>query len=547
MIFGEVALDEAEGLVLAHSLRLPGRTLKKGRVLEPADVEALRQAGVQRVTGARLEPGDIGEDEAADTVARALAGSDVEVTRAVTGRCNLIARRPGLAMIDRERLDLLNQVDETITVATVPPFELVEERQIVATVKVIPFAVNRHVVDACAAYAAGTGSLLAVAPLRARRAVLILTQLPGMKESVLERTESATAWRLESLGSALVRTVRCPHAVRPVAEAAKAAAAEADLVLISGASATQDRRDVVPAAIEVAGGSIEHFGMPVDPGNLLLLARIGAVPVVDMPGCGRSTKLNGLDWVLRRLLADVPVGATDIMRMGAGGLLKDIPNRPLPRHRAVAHAAPREPRIAALVLAAGAGRRMGGGKLLRDLGGRPLARWTVEAAARSRARPVVVVTGADDEALRPALAGLDVAFVHNPRHAEGLSTSLRAGLATLPPDVDGAAVVLADMPLLRPRHIDNLIAAFDPDEGRAICIPVHDGRRGHPVLLARRFFTEVMALAGDVGARRVVAEHDDDVYEVPVADDGVLLDVDTPGMLDEIRRRIDNNDDGARA
>lgn len=550
MIFGEFSLDEAEGLLLAHSLRLSGRMLKKGRVLDATDIEALRQAGILRVTGARLEAGDMAEDEAAEAVAEALAGEGVALSRAFTGRCNLVARQPGLALIDRERLDLLNMVDEAVTVATVPPCDLVGARQILATVKIIPFGVDRRVIEACVAYAAAKGPLLRIAPLKARRAALILTELPGTKESVLERTAAVTRWRLEGLGSILAEVMRCPHAVAPVAEAIKEAAAKADLVLVSGASATQDRRDVVPAAIERAGGRIEHFGMPVDPGNLLLLAELAGVPVVDMPGCGRSPRENGLDWVLRRLLAEVPVTARDIMAMGSGGLLKDTPARPLPRRQAVAGteehpaagdkaAAPREPRIAALVLAGGAGRRMGGGKLLSDLGGRPLVRWAAEAALRSRARPVMVVTGAQDEELRPALADLDVLFVHNPEHDEGLASSLRAGVAALPPDIDGAAILLGDMPLVRAGHIDRLIQAFDPDEGRAICLPLHQGRRGHPVLLARRFFGEVMDLWGDSGARRILAEHDEEVYELPVDDDGVLLDVDTPGALEEIRRRVE--------
>ena len=82
---------------------------------------------------------------------------------------------------------------------------------------------------------------------------------------------------------------------------------------------------MIPAAIVACGGEIDHFGMPVDPGNLMLMGRIGAVPVLGLPGCARSPKVNGFDWVLRRLLAGLPVDAADIMRMGVGGLLAEIP------------------------------------------------------------------------------------------------------------------------------------------------------------------------------------------------------------------------------
>jgi molybdenum cofactor cytidylyltransferase len=120
-----------------------------------------------------------------------------------------------------------------------------------------------------------------------------------------------------------------------VAEAVrKAVAAGCTLVMVSGASATVDRRDVVPDGITRAGGRIIHFGMPVDPGNLLLLAQLDEVTVIDLPGCARSPNYNGLDLVLARLAAGLAVTAEDIMDMGVGGLLKEIPTRPLPRARA---------------------------------------------------------------------------------------------------------------------------------------------------------------------------------------------------------------------
>ena len=142
-------------------------------------------------------------------------------------------------------------------------------------------------------------------------------------------------------------------------------------MLVAGASAIVDRRDVIPAAIERRGGTIEHFGMPVDPGNLLLLGRLGEVPVLGLPGCARSPKVNGFDWVLQRLLAGLPVGAEDIMRMGAGGLLAEIPRgpyrvpAPAARRKPVAQP-PQRPAIAALILAAGQSRRMGDAQQAAD-------------------------------------------------------------------------------------------------------------------------------------------------------------------------------------
>ena len=535
MIFGETPLDQAEGAILAHSLRLPGVSFKKGRILSAEDVAALREAGKETVIAARLEAGDVHEDAAATAVAEALAGDGLSVSAAFTGRCNLIADNRGVAVIDRQRLDALNRIDESVTVASLAPYDLVEPRQMVATVKIIPFAVPRTALDACLALAKDGGPLAALSPLRPRKVGLVQTRLPGGKESLLAKTKEAIDARLAGLDCEPSVERRCDHAEAPIAEAIDALKAEGcDLILVSGASAIVDRRDVVPAGIERAGGVIEHFGMPVDPGNLMLLARDGALPVLGLPGCARSPKLNGLDWVLQRLLAGVPLGPQDIMAMGAGGLLKETGGRPLPRAEAVERKpeVQRAPAIAAIILAAGQSRRMGAtNKLLAEVGGQPMVRRVAEAVLASRAGPVIVVTGHEHAAVEQALAGLDLRLVHNPDYAAGLSTSLHRGLAAVPAESDGAVVCLGDMPRLSADVLDRLIAAFNPLEGRAICVPTWQGKRGNPLLFAQRYFAEIQAISGDVGARHLIGEYPEAVAEVPMADDAVLQDIDTPDAL----------------
>jgi len=540
MKFGEVPVAEAVGAVLAHSLKVGDSTLRKGRVLSAEDVAVLAAAGRRSVIAARLEPGDVDENTAAAAVALSLAGSHVSNARPFTGRVNLFAEVSGLCAVDRARVDRLNMVDETITLATIAPYTVVAPKQMVATVKVIPFAVRRLSVDACVREAASGGPLLAVLPFRAKRVALIQTRLPGIKESILEKTVVATRERLVALGSTLDLEHRCEHRQADLAPHITATLADgAELVLVAGASAIVDRRDVIPAAIEQAGGAIDHFGMPVDPGNLMLMGHVGAVPVLGLPGCARSPKVNGFDWVLQRLLAGLPAGPGEIMRMGVGGLLADIPTRPLPRAKVAAAAAeqapatPLAPRVAALVLAAGQSRRMGTlNKLLIGIDGKPMVRHVAEAVQGSQARPIIVVTGHEREKVEAALSGVGVAsFVFNPDYAQGLSTSLKQGLAALPAGTEGAVVCLGDMPKVAASEIDRLIAAFNALEGRGICVPTRRGKRGNPVLLASRLFPELSSVSGDVGARDVIAAHPELVVEVEMDGDGVLTDIDTPQAL----------------
>ncbi|HEX6840457.1 MAG TPA: molybdopterin-binding/glycosyltransferase family 2 protein [Stellaceae bacterium] len=537
MKFGEVPVADAVGATLAHSLKVGDRVLRKGRVLTADDVRALADAGRASVIAARLEPGDVDENSAAAAVALPVAGQHVSIARPFTGRVNLFAEVPGVCAVDAARVDRLNAVDETITLATLAPWTVVAPKQMVATIKVIPFAVRRQSVDACVQEASSGGPLLSIAPFHARRVALIQTRLPGLKESILDKTVDATRERLAALGSTLELERRCEHRQEDLApHIAAALDARAELVLVAGASAIVDRRDVIPAAIEQAGGTISHFGMPVDPGNLMLMGDVGGVTVLGLPGCARSPKVNGFDWVLQRLLAGLPAGPSEIMRMGVGGLLADIPLRPLPRAKVAAAAAqetPQAPRVAALLLAAGQSRRMGTlNKLLIGIDGKPMVRHVAEAVQASQARPIIAVTGHQREKVEAALSGLGIArFVFNPDYAKGLSTSLKQGIAALPKGTEAVVVCLGDMPKVAAGEIDRLIAAFNPVEGRAICVPTRRGKRGNPVLLASRLFQDLSNVSGDVGARDLIAAHPELVAEVEMEGDGTLLDIDTPQAL----------------
>jgi molybdenum cofactor cytidylyltransferase len=200
-------------------------------------------------------------------------------------------------------------------------------------------------------------------------------------------------------------------------------------------------------------------------------------------------------------------------------------------------ALPPRPRVAAVVLAAGSSTRMGAvNKLLADIDGVPMLRRVVAMLRDPRLAERIVVTGAEADAVRAVLAGLDVRFSHNAAYDEGIASSIRTGVAALPPDVDGALIVLGDMPRVAAADVALLLDAFDPDAGRSICVPVRAGRRGNPVLWAARWFPELQALPGDAGGRRLFDRLAAHVCEVAVAGDGVLLDVDTPAALRDARQ-----------
>lgn len=427
MIFARFGCLEAEGVVLAHTLRLSHRTIKKGKSLTSDDLIDIQNAGIDYVAGARLEAGDINEDQAAISVANALAGANLTVGKPLGGRCNLYARRQGVVVIDRARIDAINLTDGAISVATLPEHAEAAAEQAVASIKVIPFAVSQPLVDQCVELASGGGTeesdnlAVSLKPYKPVPVALILTEATGLKASVLDSTREVTQARLQSMGSQVVFEQRCSHSIEDVSQALKRAlVSECELILICGATVTVDTGDVVPSAIVREGGKVDHFGMPVEPGNMLLLAHHGSCTIVNLPGCSRSPKLNGLDWVLQRILAGIPVGRRDIQMMGVGGLIKDIPM---------------------------------------------IERIKSERIKKQR----------------------------------------------------------------RQKQVSGDIVA-----------PFKDGRRGNPVLWARRYFSAMKALTGDMGARGLLKEHAGNVWDVPISDDDIFADIDTPEALAEVKAELKN-------
>lgn len=332
MFFGVVPLDQAEGAILAHSVQSGRTRLRKGRRLSSGDLADLESAGVVEVTVARLDADDVHEDEAAGRLAAALVpdpeGAGLNLTPPFTGRVNVNAAAPGVLDVDVAAIHRLNRIDPAITFATLAPFTRVGTGTLAGTVKIIAYGVPEPAIAAACDAARGAVRLR---PVQMRSSGLILTRVAGQDPRLARKGEEAIAGRLAALGMDLAASCLVEHESGAIADAL--AGLPGDVALILTGSATSDLHDVAPEAVRRAGGSVERFGMPVDPGNLLFLGAQGGRPVIGLPGCARSPALNGADWVLERIACGIPVSSDDIAAMGVGGLLKEIGIRPQPREK----------------------------------------------------------------------------------------------------------------------------------------------------------------------------------------------------------------------
>ena len=538
MKFGRFPLDECDGAILAHTLRAGKLVIRKGAALSKADLQRIADEGIDSLIVAVPGNDDVNEDVAASRIAAALQMHGAGAAEAGTGRVNFHADHGGVLRVSKDVIDAINAVDPGITFATLSDFEPVRAGRMVATVKIIPYAMAESAVRAVEALAA-KAEILAIHGYAARRIGMISTRLPSLKDATIAKTERVLEGRLQPSVSEIVFHDVVDHDAGELKQALRQRAGDCDIFIVFGASAICDEKDVIPEGLRSAGGEVIRLGMPVDPGNLLMLGELDGKPVLGAPGCARSPARNGFDFVLERLLAGIDVSSSDIAGMGAGGLLMEIASRPQPREAAASGKA--DVSITAIILAAGQSRRMGAdNKLLLEHDCKPILRHVAEAALGAKSvSDVVVVTGHEAEAVADALSGLDVRLVHNVAYEEGLSASLRSGIEAVSPETSHALVLLGDMPGISAGMIERMASALEDGEDKvpaekAILVATSQGKRGNPVLWPRAHFEALAAISGDTGARHIIGQNRDAVIEVEIGK-AAALDVDTPEAYAELK------------
>jgi molybdenum cofactor cytidylyltransferase len=532
MLLAEFATADCQGLVLAHRQNFADGSIAKGTLLTANHLAELGGAGIDRLICARPDAGDIHEDEAAERLAGLLAPDNLDFTRAATGRVNMKVPRQGLVRYERTLIRAINEIDERITFALVQHNQLLARGQMAATLKIIPFFVPDSSLQQIENLLAGAPAF-GFHPLKTAKVALIQTRIPGQVDRLFAATKKVTADRLAMLECEVMASPVCAHNKYQVAEQIQSCAAGgADIILLCGGSAIIDRQDELPEAVIEAGGQVIQLGLAVDPGNLLMFAKVGDVPVIGMPGCARSPKLNGLDWVLQLVLADIEMTRGEFADMSAGGLLMEIASRPLPR--AIATKPQQPDRLAGIVLAAGQSSRMGpNNKLLAEFAGKPLVRYVTEVILGAGFKDLTVVIGHQADQVAAALADLPLHLLFNADFAAGQGHSVAAGIRALDGAVTDALIALGDMPLISPEMVQNLVEAHlaCDDHPRRITLPSCNGKRGNPVIWGGAFFPELKQLRGDTGGRQVLQDHLAVHNLVEIASSAIFRDIDTPADL----------------
>ena len=525
-----LAPQDSIGAVLAQTYNLPSKIISKGTFVTNEFVGYFKIGNVKTILCAVPEEGDIHEDEAAKAISSAIDKNHIYADKASTGRVNFKSQSLCLVRYDRDFIKEVNLVDESIAFSIVEHNQLLAEGDLIATLKIIPFFMQKKYVDRVIKMLA-KDELFKIHNLKKKEVTLIQTCFEWQKKSIFTATSNVTKARLEALGCSLKKEKLINHDYDTLCAIIRSSVKnDPEILLISGASAITDRSDYIPKAILSEGGELIQYGLAVDPGNLLLIGKVGKTTVIGMPGCARSPKLNGFDWVLQLLMADIPINREELADMGAGGLLMEIASRPLPR--ALAKSVSKgEKKVMGVILAAGNSTRMGReNKLLRNIGNAPLIRNTAIEMLKSDLDSCSIVLGYQSDKVADVIKDLNVNLILNPLWKEGQASSLRAAINTLDSTYSDLLIMLGDLPGIKSSHINSIIEEHLITDNRKskITIPSFKGQKGNPVIWGRSFFHDLSNLEGDVGGRNLFSEHPAAINILEMDDPWVVKDADTP-------------------
>ena len=522
--------QESLGSVIAQTYNLPGKTISKGTFMTSEIVDYFKEGDVQNILCAVPDNDDIHEDEAANIISNAIDKSHLYTESASTGRVNFKSRSLCLVRYERELIKKVSLVDESIAFSIVEHNQLLAKNDLIATLKIIPFFTQKKYVDQVISILAKS-ELFKTHSLNKKEVSLIQTSFEWQKKSMFKATSNVTRNRLEALDCSLNEEKLIRHDYNVLRSEIRSSIENGiDILLISGASAIIDRSDYIPKAILSEGGEIIQYGLAVDPGNLLLIGKVGNTTVIGMPGCARSPKLNGFDWVLQLLMADIPINREELADMGAGGLLMEIASRPLPRALAKS-VSKHEKKVMGVILAAGNSTRMGkDNKLLSYIGDAPLIRNTAIEMLKSDLDTCSVVLGYQSDKVADVIKDLNVNLILNPLWKEGQASSLRAAINTLDSTYSDLLIMLGDLPGIKSNHINSIIEEHLLTDNRKskITIPSFKGQKGNPEIWGRSFFHDLSNLEGDVGGRTLFSEHPAAINILEMDEPWVVKDADTP-------------------
>ncbi len=324
----KVPVTESVGMVLCHDItkiipgREKGRAFQKGQVITPGDIPRLRDLGKEHIYVWKDKAGLIHENEAALSLAKHAAGPGLSWSRPNQGRVNLKADYDGLLKVQANQLNSVNSIDD-IAMATMHNNRIVVKGQLVAGTRVIPLAIQSHLLKQAEELCSKPGPLLTVKPFHALWVGVVITGTEVYSGRIQDGFCNVIKKKTIPLGARMLGQVIVPDDPSLIAqEIRQMISLGADLVMVTGGMSV-DPDDVTPLGIRATGAEVVSYGAPVLPGAMFMLAYLGHVPVCGLPGCVMFNKTTIFDLILPRIFAGERLNREDIVSLGYGGFCEE--------------------------------------------------------------------------------------------------------------------------------------------------------------------------------------------------------------------------------
>ena len=521
----EKSIQKTFGYLLMHSVFLKDGRIRKGKIIDQDDIRMMEKSNISKVYVGEFEEGDISENSASSLIAKAIAKSQFSISPTLSGKTNITSTADGLIEIDEEKVTKLNSLSPNIAVSTLNNHDVVYRGDHIISIKIISYVISSSDLKKIINFLK-KNKIIKLKNFTSMRFGVIYTTAKNEKRSLVEKTKKSIKSRISDYNSTIMHESVIPHDYGSLkAKIEQLIESDINCILLFLSTSITDVNDIVPSVINNLGGAVKSFGMPVDPGNLTLSGKINEVDIIAAAGSARSDTLNGLDWHLNCIHANIAVTQAMVNSLGVGGLLKDI-DFAVKRKRVSKTIDTKKSNIAAVVLCAGESKRMGSkNKLLLKVEGKTLIKNYIDNISKSNVSEIVIVTGHQSSEIEKELDGYDLKFIYNEKYREGMSTSLNTGINSLSKNINAAIICLPDMPMIGIYEINKLIEYYNPKIGHEICVATYNDQRGNPVLWDKKYFKKLMQITGDKGGRYLLPKFLDKSVEVKLGE-AVAFDVD---------------------
>jgi len=537
----EFNVNKVKGLRCFDEIHLNGYTIAKGKKLDDKDIELLKKNNIHKLFCAEEELNDVNFQIALRQLCAQLCGESTAYSIGDDGMARIVAAHDGVFACSEERCAKFNRFSDFAMLNTIAPYQQVKAGEVIAILQTDYPLISQVEIDKILYSISGNDALLQVMQLKPQNAALLYTHFYNTPEedNKFTTTVQKLITEVEHLPIEFSAEYNTAHNIKDITDTlGHAVGKNHDIVFIICGQRSGSKIDTIRLALKNFVDDIVCANIPQTGISDFVVATRRDVKIVCLPY--EYDELHSS--LIKRLILQV-VASDKLLAIN----FAHLPNANLPQGMELsireqarlsgngAESDSNQNNIAAIVLAAGCSRRAGMNKLLADINGTPLFLKAVHAAIRSKAKPVYVITGYQNEEIEKALENLDVNILHNPSFRSGVKTSIMLGLNSLPSNCKAALLIPADMPNVTERFLNKMIKSYNPNAKAQLLVATHKGTKHNPVLWSRELFKQADIVPEEANIRVIFPQHEDYTTKVETSNKKILLDVTYRGDIERLQ------------